>query len=102
MNAEEVFVGGVSVALGVLAVLAAIGNWDCCFQLAKVRWLETFGGRRATRAVYALVGAALIVLGVAIALGFAPNKSRRGAVPAPPGGAAPDLAFEFPPAVVPP
>ena len=96
MNPEELFVGVVAIALGVLAVAAAIGNWDCCFQSAKVRWIETLGGRRTARAIYAFVGVALIVLGVAIALGFGPNKSRRGVNQTWPRGTTPELAFDFP------
>ena len=96
MNPEELFVGGVAIALGALAVAAAIGNWDRCFQSAKVRWIETLGGRRTARAMYALVGIALIVLGVAIALGFGPNKSRRGVSQTSPRDTAPELSFDFP------
>ena len=75
MNHEELFVGAVSIALGVAGVVAAIRNWDSYYQLDKVRWLETVWGRRAARIVYGFLGMLLIALGVAIALGFGPNKS---------------------------
>ena len=75
MNHEELFVGAVSIALGLAGVVAAIGNWDSYYQLDKVRWLETVWGRRVARLVYGVVGMLLIVLGVAIALGFGPNKA---------------------------
>ena len=77
MILADVFVGSVAVVLGVLAVAAAAGNWDRCYQFAKIRWLESMAGRGVARAAYAAVGVALILLGVAIALGFGPNKSRR-------------------------
>jgi len=74
MNHEEMFVGAVSIALGVAAVVAAVGNRDSYYRLDKVHWLENVLGRRAARMVYGFVGMLLIVLGVAIALGFGPNK----------------------------
>ena len=68
-------VGAVSVVLGLTGLVAAIGNWDRYYQLDKVRWLETFWGRRGVRLIYGVVGMLLIALGVAIAMGFGPNKS---------------------------
>ena len=75
MNHEELFVGTVSIVLGVAGLIAAIGNWDGYYQLDKVRWFEAVAGRRWARVAYAVIGTLLIVLGVAIALGFGPNKS---------------------------
>ena len=75
MNHEELFVGAVSIVLGLAGVVAAIGNWDRYYQLDKVRWLETVWGRRTARTMYGVVGSLLILLGVAIALGFGPNKA---------------------------
>ena len=75
MSGEEVFVGLVAIAVGAFAVLAAVLNKDWHYGLGKIRWIEGRFGRAGARAFYALLGAALIVLGVAIALGFSPNKS---------------------------
>jgi hypothetical protein len=74
MNLEELFVGGVAILLGLAGIVAAIGNWDRCYRSTKVRWIESLGGRAAARVFFALIGAFLIVLGAAIALGFGPNK----------------------------
>lgn len=74
MTPEEMFVGGVSVAIGVIAVIISIGNWDRCYRLSKVRWIEPIGGRTAARWTYAIGGVLLIMLGVAIAAGFGPEK----------------------------
>jgi hypothetical protein len=78
MNLEELFVGFVAVTLGALAAAAAVSNLDWCYRLHKIRWIEARWGRAGARIFYALLGAALIGLGVAIALGFGPNKSVRG------------------------
>lgn len=75
MTHQDVFVGAVAVALGVLGLLAAVRNWELCYQSWKTEWIESLGGRIAARAAYGLVGLGLISLGLAIAAGFAPNKS---------------------------
>jgi hypothetical protein len=76
MNPEHLFVGGVSIVLGMTAVVVSIGNWDACYRFTKIRWVESWGGRWAARWTYALIGIALIALGIAIALGFGPNATR--------------------------
>ena len=75
MTYQDLFVGAVAVSLGVLGLLASIRNWELCYQSWKTEWIESLGGRVAVRAVYAMLGLGLIGLGVAIAGGFAPNKS---------------------------
>ena len=61
MRHEELFVGAVAVVLGLLAVVAAIGNWDGYYRFRKVRWIEAIGGRWSARLVYVLLGVVLIV-----------------------------------------
>lgn len=75
MTYQDLFVGGVAISIGVVGLLASIGNWDLFFQTWKAEWIEARGGRIAVRAVYAMLGLGLIGLGLAIAGGFAPNKS---------------------------
>ena len=75
MTIEQMFVGGTSIALGLLSIAAGASNLDIFFQAKKFKWIETCGGRTLVRAVYAMIGVTLIGLGVAIALGFAPNFS---------------------------
>lgn len=72
---EQLFVGGISIALGVLAIAAGASNLDVCFQLKKIQWIESRGGRGLARVTYAMLGVTLIGLGIAIAMGFAPNSS---------------------------
>ena len=75
MTYQDVFVGSVAIALGVVGMLASICNWELCYRSWKTEWIESVGGRMAARAVYGLLGLGLISLGIAVALGFAPNKS---------------------------
>jgi len=75
VNIEQLFVGGVAVVLGTLAIAAGVSNRDAFFQATKIKWIETFGGRPLSRSIYALLGLTLIGLGIAIAMGFAPNSS---------------------------
>ena len=57
---EDLLVGGISIVLGALALLAAIFNWDASFQLLKIRWLESRWGRSTVRVIYALLGIGLM------------------------------------------
>lgn len=75
MSHEQLFVGGTSIVLGVLSVAAGASNHEAFFQLTKIKWIEKRGGRAMARATYALVGVTLIGVGIAIAMGFAPNSS---------------------------
>lgn len=75
MNYEQLFVGGISILLGTLALVAGASNREIFFELKKIRWIEGLGGRMLARATYALLGLVMIGLGIAIAMGFAPNSS---------------------------
>ncbi len=67
---EEHFVGAVAVVLGMATLAAAALNWEWCYRLTKIRWIEACCGRLGVRLMLALLGIALIVLGCAIAAGF--------------------------------
>jgi small neutral amino acid transporter SnatA (MarC family) len=71
---DEVFVGGVAVALGLFFLAVAASNWDWYFSLRSARLMGRLLGRSGARIFYALLGAGLVTLGVAIACGFGPNK----------------------------
>ena len=70
MQTEHIFVGGVSIILGSLALLAAIHNRDWYYQLPKTRWIEKRWGRTAARLFYAILGLVLLALGVCVVLGL--------------------------------
>ncbi|MGE0756827.1 MAG: hypothetical protein AB7F89_19710 [Pirellulaceae bacterium] len=74
MNPSDVLVGAVSAVAGSLGVLAGISNCDACYQTTKVQWLVQRFGRTRTRMLYVLGGLFFIVLGIAIASGFAVNR----------------------------
>jgi hypothetical protein len=69
----DYFMGALAITLGALALLASLLNWEAAFQLRKAQWLETRFGRPGARLSLAVLGAVLLALGVAIALGYAPN-----------------------------
>jgi hypothetical protein len=70
MNPNDLFVGGVGLALGLFFLSAALFNWTWCYELRKTRWLAARIGRGGARIVLAVVGISLAALSVAIALGF--------------------------------
>lgn len=67
MNREDVFVGGLAIVLGLLALVAAAGNWEWSFQLAKAQFFETRWGRGSARLFYLVLGIGLIAVGLLIA-----------------------------------
>tara|TARA_B100002051_G_scaffold197236_1_gene187145 strand:- start:186 stop:416 length:231 start_codon:yes stop_codon:yes gene_type:complete len=75
VSIPDLFVGGVATVLGVIVLVGAIGNYSWWFALRKARWLDTRLGRQASRVLFSLMGIMLILLGLAIAGGFAPNAS---------------------------
>jgi hypothetical protein len=75
MAIQDVFVGTVSVGVGLSALLSAVFNWDWSYRFWMARWVESRFGRRGARIFYTILGALMVALGVAIALGFGPNKS---------------------------
>jgi hypothetical protein len=72
---EQFIVGGTSIAIGLLSVAAGASNLDAFYQVTKIKWIETRGGRALARTAYAMVGVTLIALGIAIAMGYAPNSA---------------------------
>jgi hypothetical protein len=80
MIAPEILVGAVAIVLGGVCLAAAIFNWPWSYELHKTRFLERLFGRTGARIFFALLGLGLIALGIAIALGFAPNATNRSAV----------------------
>ncbi len=71
---EELFVGSVAVALGLFFFFVAVSNWEWYFSLRSAKILQRCFGRIGARVFYLLLGTGMVVLGVAITLGFGPNK----------------------------
>jgi small neutral amino acid transporter SnatA (MarC family) len=67
---EDLFVGGVATAIGLLLVTAACVNWSWYYRLRSARFLEAKLTRTGARIVHGLVGLTLIALGLCIAAGF--------------------------------
>lgn len=67
---EDLFVGAASIILGLFLIGCAVTGWDWYYALGTARWIQQRLGRRGARLVHALVGLGLVVLGVAIVLGY--------------------------------
>lgn len=78
MNTADLFVGGVTILLGLAALATALLNWEAGFRLPKAQAMENRFGRRGARAIIAVLGLLLIALGGAIVAGFRPNAPQRG------------------------
>lgn len=74
MIPHQYLFGGVSIGLGLVALVASLSNYPWFFELAKVRALETLLGRRGARWTCVALGLLLVALGAAIALGLIPNR----------------------------
>ena len=74
MIPHQLFIGSVALVLGVLALGAALANYDGMFQLAKLRMLEETVGRSGARLACGLLGCGLIVVGGLIVTGVLPRK----------------------------
>ena len=73
MEAADIFVGGVSIALGVAAIWAAAANSDAVFRLATPKLVERMWVRSGVRIVFAILGIVLIATGIALMAGFSPG-----------------------------
>ncbi len=74
-SVADIFVGVVSIVLGLTSLVSSIANWESVYQLRKTRWLEVRLGRSGVRIFLAVLGLSLIILGIAVALGFSPNAT---------------------------
>lgn len=69
MNYFDLFVGAVSILLGILAISSAVLNGPFSYSLWVARNIEKRWGRGMARLFYAVLGLFLIGLGIVIALG---------------------------------
>lgn len=80
----DIFVGSVTIGLGLFVISAAIFNWDWYYQLQKARWIQSLCGRNGARVFFGILGLGLIVLGAAIANGtFSRNSGDSSSRPEP-------------------
>ena len=61
--------GFVIAAVGAFCAAAAIGDWDLVFNGRKVRSFVALVGRGTMRAVYLLIGVAMVAVGLMSAFG---------------------------------
>ncbi len=77
MNLADLFVGGVTVLLGLSIMATAALNWKTGFQLPQARALEARFGRPRARSILAVVGLLIVALGCLILIGFRPFSQSR-------------------------
>ncbi|HEX5106779.1 MAG TPA: Imm17 family immunity protein [Pirellulaceae bacterium] len=70
MPIQDIFVGVVTMVLGLALMAGAVLDGAWLMQLARPRFLATAFGKTAARLTLALIGAGLIALGTAVALGW--------------------------------
>ena len=73
MHLQDVVVGLVAIAAGLFFVAVGLLDIQWYFQSWKTRWLDQRLGRLPTRLIVAVLGALLVLLGIAIMRGFGPN-----------------------------
>ena len=73
MQLQDAVVGLVAVAAGLFLVVVGVVDIQWYFQSRKTRWLDERLGRLPARLIVALLGILLVLLGIAIMSGFAPN-----------------------------
>jgi uncharacterized membrane protein len=73
MQVQDVVVGLVAVAAGLVLIAVGVLNSQWYFQSWKTRWLDRRLGRLTARIVVGLLGILLVLLGIAIMRGFGPN-----------------------------
>ena len=67
---QDIVVGVITCLVGLVFILGAASNNQFLLDLQKTRWLTQLAGRTGARALLALLGISLIVLGTAIIRGW--------------------------------
>jgi hypothetical protein len=70
MNPQDILMAVVALLLASFAFAAAARNREQDYRLRKIHWIDQRWGRRAARAVYAVVGLLLMASGIAILCGW--------------------------------
>ncbi len=76
MRIEELFVGAVTFGTGMFIFVSAASNSRWFFNLPKAKALEEWMGRGKARLLLGGIGLLVVALGVAIAVGYGPNKHK--------------------------
>lgn len=66
----DLLVGGISVVLGIVCLLASLVPIAWFYQLPKAQWVSRHWGAGAARAFYGILGLALVIWGAVIASGW--------------------------------
>lgn len=67
------------VAAGAFSLAGAVLNWDWFMNARKAQFFVRRFGRNGARAFYAILGIALMTLGIGMGLGIVPTKGRAAA-----------------------
>lgn len=67
---QDIFVGVITCLAGLLFIFGAASNNQFLLDLHKTRWVVNLWGRTGARIFVGIIGAGLIVLGIAIIRGW--------------------------------
>lgn len=70
MNRQDLLMALVALIFAAFALTAAVRNRDRDFRFRKLHWIDQRWGRNAARGVYAVLGALLAAMGIAILCGW--------------------------------
>lgn len=70
MPIQDLFMGGISAAAGIAAILGAVFDGPWLMERVHARLLANSIGKPLARVLLGLIGVALVALGAAIALGW--------------------------------
>lgn len=77
MSIQGVVIGLMLAAAGVFSICGAALNWDWFLESHKARFFVNTFGRNGARAIYGVLGLALLVIGVLMALGIVSSERKR-------------------------
>ncbi|WP_145171738.1 hypothetical protein [Rubripirellula lacrimiformis] len=77
MSYDEPLVGGLSVAMSMIATFIAVGPWDQPYQLRSIQAVRSRYGKPVARGVWAAIAVAAFTCGVAILSGVRPGYAEQ-------------------------
>lgn len=77
MSFEGLFYGLFFVGVGIFSICGAACDWEWFINSRKARFFVTIFGRNGARIFYGLLGSAIVLIGVLMALGLVSTERKR-------------------------